>query len=201
MAMILSKRISASLRAAWSYWMRIMSPLLKRPDGTSSVPRAARRRIFPGGGRSTYPLVSVHFILLPRIFSICGMSAPPTTCPSMRKRGVPVDADPGADLFVGLNECGDRGILAGLEFHVVQFPGHRLFIGQGPVSGAEDITDLGLGVRVNRKRKEEDMPGHVISRRKKGRGLPAIGAVRVRDFDHRVRTAADFQGLVRGGSL
>ena len=60
------------------------------PDGTSSIPRAARRRIFPGGGRSAYPLVSVHFILLPRIFSICGMSAPSMTCPSMRKRGVPV---------------------------------------------------------------------------------------------------------------
>ena len=65
------------------------------------------------------------------------------------KKGRPRDADPGADLFVGPEEFGGSGIVAGFEFHVVQFSGHRLFIGPDPVGGAEDITDLGLGVGMD----------------------------------------------------
>jgi len=103
---------------------------------------------------------------------------------------------PVPDLLVGLQEFVRLIILAGCEFHVVEFSGHRLLIGQRPVFGAENIKYLCLGVWMDRgERVEEDMPCHVISFRKKLGGRPAERAVRIGDFDHRVGTTADLQGL------
>ncbi len=62
------------------------------------------------------------------------------------------DPDAVDDLPVGFEEIVRGGGLTGRKFHVVQLAGHRLFIGLAPVLGAEDLTDLRLGIGMHCQR-------------------------------------------------
>jgi hypothetical protein len=77
----------------------------------------------------------------------CAAAQPPDYGAKGFFRDVGIDY-PVADLHVGLQEIVRLAALAGDKFHIIEFSGHRLLVGLGPVIGAENLTDLCLGVRI-----------------------------------------------------
>ena len=75
--------------------------------------------------------------------------------------------------FVFFDQLIDTSVLAGLEFHAIQFARHGLFVGLGPVFGAEDVTDFFFRLLMHTEGIEENVFCHILAAGKKLIGFPA----------------------------